>query len=102
VKVFVVWEPILATDLTSPSTRILGKIADGRAQQFWDKGRLLSKAMGEKDEDSAIWDYIAVFDAGQTWQDSLPEPKVKGEPVIDVIAPVRQALTPQTAAIMGR
>lgn len=71
----------------------LRRVADGRAQQYWDKDRLLSHAMGEKDEDSIAWDYIAVYRPGARWKDSLPEPVASGDPVVDVIGRVKEALT---------
>ena len=64
VRVFVVWEPVLPTDWTSPSTATLKRIADSRVAQFWDKGRLISLSMGEHDRRSVVWDFIAVFRAG--------------------------------------
>ena len=60
VRVFVVWEPVLPTDWTAPSTASLKRISDARAAQYWDKERLVSKSMGEHDKESIIWDYIAV------------------------------------------
>ena len=35
---FVIWEPVLPTDWSSPSTATLRRISDSRAAQFWDKG----------------------------------------------------------------
>ena len=85
---------MLDTDLTAPSTMSLRRISDPRTQQYWDKNRLLSHAMGEKDndEDSIAWDHIAVYRPGSRWEDSLPEPVTSGDPVIDVIEKVREAL----------
>ena len=51
-RVFVVWEPVLATDLTAPSTITLRRIHDPRVKQYWDSNRLLSHAMGEHDRPS--------------------------------------------------
>jgi hypothetical protein len=58
--VFVIWEPVLATDLTAPSTVTLRRIHDSRVKQYWDANRVLSHAM-ERDRPSVVWDYIAVY-----------------------------------------
>ena len=49
VRVLVVWEPVLKTDWSAPGSTALMRIPDPRVRQYWDKGRLLSKAMGEKE-----------------------------------------------------
>src|SRR6266699_3365578 len=45
VRVLVVWEPILATDWRPPSGSTLGRIADGRARQFWDPKHVVSSEL---------------------------------------------------------
>ena len=86
IRVFVVWEPVLATDWRAPSTATLRRVSDGRAQQYWDKGRLLSKAMGETGNKSIVWDQVVVYDRGVTWSEAAP-PKhvVRVGPVVDVV-----------------
>jgi len=98
----VIWEPVLDTDIVAPSTMSLHRVADGRARQYWDKARLLSHAMGEKDEDSIAWDYIAVYRPGARWQNSLPEPVASGDPVVDVIGKIKEALTTLQAVAVVR
>jgi hypothetical protein len=56
VHAFVVWEPVLPTDWGAPSTAALNRISDGRVAQYWDKHRLVSKSMGERDKKSIVWD----------------------------------------------
>ena len=63
VRAFVVWEPVLATDWSSPSTAALGRLSDYRAAQFWDGHRLVLHSMGEHDRRSVVWDYVAVYPA---------------------------------------
>jgi len=92
VRAFVVWEPVLMTDWTSPSTATLARIPDLRASQFWDKGRLISHSMGEHDRRSIVWDYIAVYTAGTDWDGRPPEPSYSGGPVVRVTEPARAAL----------
>src|SRR5690349_1814853 len=86
VRLFVIWEPVLPIDFMAPSTRTLRRISDVRARQYWDKGRLLSKAMGEKDDDSIVWDRVLVYQRGQVWGDGAPpEPLFADGTVADVI-----------------
>lgn len=90
--VFVVWEPVLATDLTAPSTITLRRIHDARVRQYWDRNRVLSHAMGEHDRPSVVWDYIAVYRPEQVWTDAPPEPEFKGRPVVRSTEGARKAL----------
>lgn len=92
IRVFVIWEPVLPTDWSAPSTAALKRIAQPRAIQFWDKGRLLSHAMGEHDKNSIVWDQIIVYAPGAVWKQGPPEPFYRGGPVLDVIEPARRAL----------
>jgi hypothetical protein len=91
-RVFVIWEPVLATDLSAPSTFTLRRIHDARVKQYWDRNRALSKAMGEHDRPSIVWDYIAVHKPEQIWTDAPPQPEFKGRPVVRFIEDVRKAL----------
>jgi hypothetical protein len=92
-RIFVVWEPVLVTDWSSPSTATLGRISSTRAAQFWDKDRLVSQSMGERDRRSIVWDYVAVYPRGTVWEASPPEPLYSGGPVIRVIDEARSALS---------
>ena len=92
VRVFVVWEPVLLTDWGSPSTATLNRIPDSRASQFWDKGRLISHSMGERDRRSVVWDRIAVYAAGAVWSERPPVALYEGAPVVRVTEPARAAL----------
>jgi hypothetical protein len=91
-RVFAIWEPVLATDLSAPSTITLRRIHDPRVNQYWDANRVLSHAMGEHDRKSVVWDYIAVYKPGQIWTDVPPEPEFKGRPVVRFIDGARKAL----------
>ncbi len=92
VRAFVVWEPVLPTDWSSPSTATLRRIPDLRVAQFWDKNRLISHSMGEHDRRSVVWDYIAVYPPGPVWHDSPPAAGYHGGTVIEVIDQARTAL----------
>jgi hypothetical protein len=91
-RVFVIWEPVLPTDWSAPSTAALRRVTDTRATQFWDKGRLVSHQMGEHDRHSVVWDYIAVYPPGAVWADGPPEALYHGGPVVSVAGPARSAL----------
>lgn len=91
-RVFVIWEPVLATDLTAPSTIALRRIHDPRVKQYWDSNRALSHAMGEHDRASVVWDYIAVYKPEQIWTDAPPQPDFTGRPVVRFIDGTRKAL----------
>jgi hypothetical protein len=92
VRVFVIWEPVLPTDWSAPSTAALRRVSDTRATQFWDKGRLVSHLMGEHDRHSVVWDYIAVYPLGAVWDDGPPEALYHGGPVVRVTGPARSAV----------
>ncbi len=70
-RVFVIWEPVLATDLSAPSTMALRRIHDPRVKQYWDRNRVLSHAMGEHDR---------------------PQPEFMGRPVVRFIEGTRKVL----------
>jgi hypothetical protein len=91
-RVYVVWEPVLATDLSAPSTVTLRRIHDLRVQQYWDKDRVLSHSMGEHDRRSVVWDYVAVYKPEQIWAEAPPQPEFKGRPVVRFIDGTRKAL----------
>ncbi len=67
IRVFVVWEPVLPTDLGAPSTMTLKRVSDLRASQYWDKDHLVSHLLGERDPSSVVWDYVAVYEPGKVW-----------------------------------
>ena len=92
VRAFVVWEPVLPTDWSSPSTAALGRLSDSRVAQFWDRHRLVSHSMGEGDRHSVVWDYVAVYPAGAVWGESPPAAVYHGDPVVEVTEAARAAI----------
>jgi hypothetical protein len=90
IRVFVIWEPVLPTDLAAPSTMTLRRIADARAAQYWDKEHLVSKSIGETD--GVVWDYVAVYPPGKLWDKGPPEPSFSKAPVIHAIDETRGAI----------
>jgi hypothetical protein len=90
IRVFVIWEPVLPTDLAAPSTMTLKRISDTRASQYWDKQHLVSKSIGETE--GAVWDYVAVYPKGKLWDKSSPEAIYSKAPVIHGIEGTREAI----------
>ncbi len=93
VRTFVIWEPVLLTDWSAPSTATLNRISTTRAAQFWDRGRLISRFMGEHDRRSIVWDHIAIYPAGAVWAENPPDPLYEDGPVVRVTEGARAALT---------
>ncbi|PYT12299.1 MAG: hypothetical protein DMG59_23835 [Acidobacteria bacterium] len=98
IRAFIVWEPVLPTDWGAPSTAALRRISDPRVAQFWDKERLISKAMGEHDRRSIVWDHIAVYGAGAVWDQKPPGALLADGPVVRVIEPAREAISQALSA----
>jgi hypothetical protein len=107
--VFVVWEPVLGSDLGPPSDENIARVSDLRAHQYWDPKLLLSneflaltQAFPEKFSEehkkelarrNLIWDAVVVFDPGVTWKGMLPFPDYSGGPVVDVTEPFSKKLS---------
>jgi hypothetical protein len=104
VRAFVVWEPVLPTDKGPPSVTALSQLHDGRADQYWDAGRVLSGrilaaarrgvpelAMFSGDQEAA-WDLVAIYPPGVRWGDELPTPIYVGNPVVAALDSVRTRL----------
>lgn len=97
VKVFVIWEPIIFSDLVAPSDSVLRGIPDSRVAQFYDRRHLVSKALQAQMlahgvagqdyfvKDEYIWDAVAVFPAGVRWESgTVPKPDFVGAPIVEV------------------
>ena len=97
IRALIVWEPVLPTDWGPPSTVSLKRIADPRSIQFWDSKRLISHVLGEHDDDSIVWDYVAIYPVGALWN-QRPKPLFEAGPVVKVIEPLRNAIRRGLAA----
>ncbi len=104
VRVFVVWEPILITDIAPPISAVLGRMSDSRVRQFWDPDHLVSEQLKKDarapqpvqeccDRRGHLWDMAAVYPSGATWTERLPLATIFNGPVVDVIDPLTAALT---------
>src|SRR5260370_27519230 len=80
-RVFIVWEPVLATDLSAPSTITLRRIHDARVKQYWDRNRVLSLVIGEHDRRSVVWVYIAVSKSVLLMAVAHPPPQHQSRPI---------------------
>jgi hypothetical protein len=104
VRVFTVWQPMLATDLAPPITAVLGRVKDRRAQQYWDPHHLVARQMAadarapqpEQEccvKSGILWDLAAVYPQGATWSDRLPPAVLFNGPVVDVADAVATAVS---------
>jgi hypothetical protein len=97
VRVFVVWEPIIFSDLTLPADSVLRRVTDVRAAQYYDRNHLVSKALRAQMlahgvtgldylvKDEYVWDAAAVYPPGLRWENgSAPKPDFVGAPVVEV------------------
>lgn len=91
-RAFVVWEPVLLTDWTRPTTAVLARISDPRVMQFWDRDRLISHAWGEHSRKSIVWDDISVYAPGTLWQGQAPKSLFRGRTVVQAQDEARAAL----------
>jgi hypothetical protein len=91
--VFVVWEPILPTDWSKPSTSVLARIGDARVRQFWDPNHTLSAVLKKAQETATLhpeccerkgflWDLSAAYAPGTLWRDMPPETLLINGPVV--------------------
>ena len=92
---FAVWLPILPWDAAPPVSRALGKIPDGRVQQYWDPERLVAKQLAADArppqptqecclQGDTLWDVAAVYPKGARWTDRMPTAVVFNGPVADI------------------
>jgi hypothetical protein len=95
VRVFAVWEPMLATDLAAPVTFVLKRLADPRVQQYWDPNHFVADQMAKDarapqpvqgccERAGHLWDLAAVYPRRALWSDRLPTAVAFDGPVVDV------------------
>jgi hypothetical protein len=105
-RVLVVWEPVLWSDLAPPLSAVLSQIPDLRAIQSWDPHRTLSEeivravsgretelpCVGSISADTIVWDVVAIFPPGVRWDARPPAPAYCGYPVLYEIDQLRTQL----------
>jgi len=52
----------------------------------------VSRLMGERDRASVVWDYVAVFQQGELWDQAPPQPIFSKKPVIRGIDGAKDAV----------
>jgi hypothetical protein len=103
VRVFAVWQPMLATDRFAPTSPVLNHLTDSRVQQYWDPDHVLAKQMEADAREpqpvqeccvrmGILWDLAAVYPKGPVWSDRLPAAVVFNGPVVDVTAAIEEVL----------
>ncbi len=106
-RVLVVWAHFTPSDgrIGTPGTKVLARVSDPRAAQYWDDHRLLSRTMvrdlpadtlrsvAQLNADSPVaWDFVALFRPGVRWLDRFPIPDWAGRPVVDVVGSLSRHL----------
>ena len=79
----VVWEPILPSDWRPPGGRVLARLPDERARQFWDSNHLVAKALSDfakqkpnqPQPDCCVqkgfnWDEVILYGPHSQWHDT--------------------------------
>ena len=97
VKVFVIWEPIVFSDIAVPSDSTLQRLPDSRAGQYYDGKHLVSQALrgpmlahgvtGQDYyvKDEYVWDAAAIYLPGTRWEaEDGPKPGFVGAPIVEV------------------
>ncbi len=98
IRVFAVWEPILPTDYSSPSTGVLARLSDPRVAQYWDKNHFFAEQLASRlktDEGHAQpsccnrhgiqWDEVAVYRQDEHWDDQLPRAVYLDGPIVHAL-----------------
>jgi hypothetical protein len=72
--VYVVWEPILLTDVELVAARATGLVPDPRARQYWTDRLELGAAFGETISlvGEPAWDVYLLYPAGAEWSAGSP------------------------------
>ena len=109
IRVFAVWEPVLYTDWTAPTTSVLSRLHDRRAAQYWDRRLLLSRKIKEAvasepahglgavaAQSKVVWDVVMIYPKGIRWEGTFPSPAFADGPVVSVIDSFRQQLRRMT------
>lgn len=98
IRVFAVWEPILPTDFSSPSTGVLARLSDPRVAQYWDKNHLFAERLASRlkadeghpqptccNRHGIQWDEVAVYGQDVHWDDQLPRAAFLDGPVVHAL-----------------
>ena len=100
---FVVWEPMIGTDVTRPAKLAMHLISDRRARHYWDEQHILARHMKSDSRapqpapnccemDGILWDLAAVYPRSAMWTDALPPAVVFDGPVVSITSSITDAL----------
>lgn len=103
VAVFAVWEPMLPTDQSAPTSGTLARLSDHRVRQYYDAEHLLAKRLKADarspqpvpdccTREGILWDLIAIYPAGPQWTDTLPVATFLNGPVVDAVGGLENIL----------
>jgi hypothetical protein len=113
IRVFAVWQPMLATDWSRPATAVLGRLSDSRVRQYWDPNHLVATRM-EQDarppqpeqeccvRSGILWDLAAVYPPGAIWSERMPPAILFNGPVADIASALGAALAPAARSTLFR
>jgi hypothetical protein len=90
-----VWQPMLPTDVSAPTTGTLARLSDRRVRQYYDADHVLAKRMKQDarppqpvqeccTRQGILWDLMAVYAPGEEWTNKLPTAAIFNGPVVDV------------------
>lgn len=111
IRVFVIWEPVISTDVHPPTAEVRAPVADPRVTEYWDEGlwmsprfveraRLTAEAAGTTPVIAAgeiAWDFVARFPPGVRWEEPFPVWDYYDRPVENVIGAVEAQVAAQVA-----
>ncbi len=115
-KIFVIWEPMLVSDVSAPSNSALARIPDARVAQFWDNSHVVAQNLAPELKSEALhvagkeslvkgataWDCVLVLNRGERWTEAPPHVAFAGAPVVNVVSELRQALQSGGSAAAAR
>lgn len=101
---FAVWQPMLPTDWSAPSSSVLKRLSDSRVQQYWDPTHLLAKRMQQDARapqpeqeccvrSGILWDLAALYPKGVSWTDRMPAATIFNGPVVDAAPEIESSLS---------
>jgi len=91
-------------DWRAPTTSALGRLADRRVRQFWDKEHTMAQRMAHDarppqpeqsccERSGFLWDLAAVYPAGERWDSQVPPAAIFDGPVVQVAPKIDAVLT---------
>jgi hypothetical protein len=75
-RVYVIWEPVVARDTEETATAASRFMSDPRVVQFWGENRFAGQAFANALTAGAapVWDVFFIFSGGARWETVVPTP----------------------------